>query len=127
MTVEQCAQPERPAPSVLHNHRQSTSSHLQLKYKLHFTTREPPVVTLYILTNKPKHGQLHIFKESALRPILSISRDVRVSVCLCVCPLPMRFFFEASHWPSDYMIRSRPLIGRPPPYVDRPFGRLWNV
>ena len=25
-------------------------------------------------------------------PIRSSSRDVRMSVCLCVCPLPMRFF-----------------------------------
>ena len=39
-----------------------------------------------------------VFKESALRPILSSSRDVRLSVCLFVCPLPMWFF-------------SRPLIG----------------
>ena len=23
-------------------------------------------------------------------------------------------FSEASHWPSDHMIRSRPLIGQPP-------------
>ena len=26
-------------------------------------------------------------------------------------------YFQASHWPSDYMIRSRPLIGRPPKIV----------
>ena len=26
-----------------------------------------------------------VFTESALRPIQSISRDVRLSVCLCVC------------------------------------------
>ena len=35
------------------------------------------------------HG---IFKESALRPIISISHDVRLSACVSVCPLPMRFF-----------------------------------
>ena len=44
-----------------------------------------------------------IFTESAPRPIQSVSRDVRLfvclSVCLCVCPLPMQCF-------------SRPLIGR---------------
>ena len=26
----------------------------------------------------------------------------------------MQFFFEASHWPSDHMTRSRPFIGQPP-------------
>ena len=28
-------------------------------------------------------------------------------------------FFEASHWPSDHMIRSRPLIGRSPKIVSK--------
>ena len=37
-----------------------------------------------------------IFKESALRPLLSSSHDVRMSVCVCVCvcPLPMQFFLR---------------------------------
>ena len=38
-------------------------------------------------------------------PILSQSRDVRLSVPFHV------IFFQASHWPSGHMIRSRPLIG----------------
>ena len=42
-------------------------------------------------------------------PILSQSRNVRPYVCLS--PF-MQFFFEASHWPSGHMIRSRPLIDR---------------
>ena len=38
-----------------------------------------------------------------------------MSVCGCVCLRHwVHFFFEASHWPSDHMIRSRPLIGQPP-------------
>ena len=28
-------------------------------------------------------------------------------------------FFKASHWPSGHMIRSRPLIGRPPKIVSK--------
>ena len=37
------------------------------------------------------------------------------SVCVCVClSAPSgAVFFEASHWPSDQMTRSRPLIGPP--------------
>ena len=55
------------------------------------------------LINPRKDGALgHIFKESALRPILSSSRDVSLYIylyiCLSVCPLPMQFLF-------------RPLIG----------------
>ena len=30
---------------------------------------------------------------------------------------PLHVFFEASHWPSGHMIRSRPLIGPPFPHV----------
>ena len=45
-------------------------------------------------------------------PIRSSSRDVRVYVC-CLSP-SHAIFFEASHWPSGHMTRSRPLIGRPP-------------
>ena len=39
------------------------------------------------------------------------------SVCLCVCLFApsSAVFFEASHWPSGHMTRSRPLIGQPPP------------
>ena len=47
-------------------------------------------------------------------------------VCLCVCAIKSQgskggprakqspIVLEASHWPSDHMIRSRPLIGQPP-------------
>ena len=114
-----------------------------------------------------------IFKESALRPLLSSSRNVSLCICLRLCPFPMQFFlglslalrshgqmpashwsgfggrgwffsfiflilclpyagfsfmsvclcvcvspphailFEASDWPSDNMISSRPMIGQP--------------
>ena len=50
-----------------------------------------------------------IFKESALRPIISQSCDVSLYIYMSV-PSPSNFF-EASHWPSDHMIRSRLLIG----------------
>ena len=33
-------------------------------------------------------------------------------VCMYVVPFHA-IFFEASHWPSDHMTRSRPLIGQP--------------
>ena len=35
-------------------------------------------------------------------------------LCVCLSP-PHAIFFEASNWPSDHMIRSRPQIGYPPP------------
>ena len=39
-------------------------------------------------------------------------------VCLCVCVSApsVAVFFEASDWPCDHMISSRPLIGQPPPH-----------
>ena len=40
--------------------------------------------------------------------------SVRVGVCVGTCLSPSHvIFFEASHWPSDHMISSRPLIGQP--------------
>ena len=36
-----------------------------------------------------------------------------MNIYICICPLPMHFFFKASHWPSDHKISSRPLIGQP--------------
>ena len=43
-----------------------------------------------------------------------------MSVCLSVCLSPSHaIFFEASHWSSDHMTRSRPLIGQPP------FPTIW--
>ena len=50
-------------------------------------------------------------------PGQSSSRDVRPYV-VCMSP-PREIYFEASHWPWDHMISSRPLIGQPhalPPY-----------
>ena len=35
---------------------------------------------------------------------------------VCLCAPSGAVFSEASHWPSDHMIRSRPLIGQPPPW-----------
>ena len=53
------------------------------------------------------------FKESALGRFF---HKVAISVCLflflSVCPFSCDFF-QASHWPSDHMTRSRPLIGQP--------------
>ena len=37
---------------------------------------------------------------------------------LCVCPLSCNFV-DASHWPSDHMIRSGSLIGQPPKIVSK--------
>ena len=52
-----------------------------------------------------------IFKDWALgRFFHRVVMSFYVSVCLSVCPISCNFF-EASHWPSDHMIRSRPLIG----------------
>ena len=46
-------------------------------------------------------------------PLGRFVHRVAMSVCMFVCPFSCDFF-EASHWPSVPMIRSRPLIGRPP-------------
>ena len=32
---------------------------------------------------------------------------------------PHVIYFEASHWPSDHMISSRPFIGQPPPEINK--------
>ena len=49
-----------------------------------------------------------IFKESAFRPILSSSRNVRISHLLSCMFYPSHaIFFKASHWPLDHMISSR--------------------
>ena len=42
----------------------------------------------------------------------SSSRDVRVCLYIYMYPFIV-IFFKASHWPSDQMISSRPLIGQP--------------
>ena len=55
-----------------------------------------PCTMIFISPNRPSG------------PSWSSSRDVR--------PFSVPFscnFFEASHWPSDHMITSRPLIGQP--------------
>ena len=60
----------------------------------------PINTALVIFSSDLKMDPLNLYP--TLRPILSSSCDVRLSVCLsvclCVCPLPMQFF-------------SRPLIG----------------
>ena len=47
--------------------------------------------------------------------------DVRLYVCI-ILSLPRVIFFETSHWPSDHMISSRPIIGQPssPPLKKMP-------
>ena len=52
---------------------------------------------------------IRIFTNSA--PLGRVSHRVAMSVCLSVCLRHwVQFFFKASHWPSDHMTRSRPLI-----------------
>ena len=50
-------------------------------------------------------------------PLGRVGHRAAMSVCLSVCVFApsCAVCFEASHWPSDHMIRFRPLIGRPPP------------
>ena len=45
-----------------------------------------------------------------LWPLGRVGLVVTESVCVCLSPCHATFF-EASHWSSDHMIRSRPLIG----------------
>ena len=52
---------------------------------------------------------LSIFTEWALGSLWSSSCDVRMYVCLSFFN-----FLKASHWPSERMFRSRPLIGPTP-------------
>ena len=101
------------------------------------------VVTFFLLS---------IFKQLALTPILSQSRNVSLciyvpfscnfhqlgrlgrvglvvamSVC-CRCLSPSHaIFFEASHWPCDHMISSRPLIGQPSPPPPPPHSSSSNL
>ena len=65
-------------------------------------------IKLYI---KALFPTLLFFKESTHRPILSSSRNVRIFMYMSP---PLLIYFEASQWPSDYMISSTPLIGHPP-------------
>ena len=59
----------------------------------------------------------NIFKDSALGRFF---HRVAMSVCQRICLSPsLAIFFEASHWPSGHMIRSRPLIGRPQKIVSK--------
>ena len=53
-----------------------------------------------------------LFTESALGPLWCSS----CNVCMYVRLQFSVYFCEASHWPSDHMLRSRPLIGQPPPH-----------
>ena len=55
-----------------------------------------------------------LFTKSALGPLWSSSRNVRIIIYLSVPS--QRVFFQASYWPSDHMISSRRLIGNPPPF-----------
>ena len=57
-----------------------------------------------------KTADFHIFIESA-----HWADSIIESRCPYVClSVPFHaIFFEASHWPSDHMTRSRPLIGQP--------------
>ena len=64
-----------------------------------------------ILASLQSNWKTDFFKESALGRFF---HRVAMSVFLCICPFSCNFF-EASHWPSGHMIRSWPLIGRPPP------------
>ena len=60
--------------------------------------------------------ELVIFTNSA--PLGRVGLKVAMSICLSVCVFAPTgaVFFEAFHWPSDHMTRSRPLIW---------FGLVW--
>ena len=47
-----------------------------------------------------------------------------VAMSVCLSPFHV-IFFEASHWPSGHMIRSRPLIGRPFPAKNICWKLFW--
>ena len=60
--------------------------------------------------------------------IWSSRRNVRLYVCIILSP-PHVIFFKASHWPSDHMISSGPLIGQssfPPPLKKKCHQPLWQ-
>ena len=46
-------------------------------------------------------------------PLADSFIELRCPSVLCMVSPPHAVFFEASHWPSRHMIRSRPVIGRP--------------
>ena len=65
---------------------------------------------LYSLSHIQILWYFYIFTESALGPLRSSSRDVCLHVGMSP---PHAIYFKASHWPSDHMISSRPVIGQP--------------
>ena len=67
------------------------------------------------LGSRPYPNEQHFSKHRPSGPVLSQSRDVSLSATLSVCLFVPFYviFFEASHWPTDHMINSRPLIGQP--------------
>ena len=72
-------------------------------------TRSCPSVYLSLCTVRWFEEKKYIFKESALgRFFHRVAMSVYVSIYLS--PFHV-IYFEASHWPSGHMIRSRPLIG----------------
>ena len=70
---------------------------------------------VFFYFKKPKQVAW-FFKESSL--IGKFFHRVAMSIFLSFYLSPLcEIFFEASHWPSDHMIRFRPLIGWPPPLI----------
>ena len=95
---------------------QSLKDHIILNISSLFGHCELPWVFYPGLITLGKIPQ-YIFKESALgrffhRVVMSVHISIYISPFHVI-------FFEASHWPSGHMIRSRPLIGRPPLRVIR--------
>ena len=70
----------------------------------------PPCANTALLKNtKPCQTPQHFHQLGQ-----SQSHRVCLSVCVSVCLSPSHATFsEASHWSSDHMTRSRPLIGQP--------------
>ena len=63
---------------------------------------------------------IYIFIFSPTRPLWAELVIESPCPCVCLCAPSGAVFFEASHWPWDHMISSRPLIGRPPPSAPPP-------
>ena len=83
---------------------------MHVELLIHIVTR----VYIWRQNMSLKRGQKTILF-SKNRPLGRFFHIVAMSVYLSVCLfVPFScYFFEASHWPSDPMISSRPLIGQP--------------
>ena len=69
------------------------------------------LLALWFIVIIPIH---EVFYFHQLGPLGRVGLVVEYSVCLFICVSPFHaIFFEACHWSSDHMTRSRSLIGQP--------------